>query len=364
MTEAPTEAVKPTRAPTVRLPHWDNARFLAVTLVVIGHGIQRLTYDSNNALALYLFIYAFHMPAFAIISGYFSKPGSPTTLHMRRVLTDILLPYFIMEAIWSLVKFFAEGEADLNPSQPSWTLWFLLALGIFRLVLPYLALLRWPLLWAVIGSIGVGYFDNVDSTFSLSRAIGILPFFVLGWKLREWGLVGWWQQARRSVLLVRGLSLAVFACWMAIVLGNIELWRAINLRFWFFYDDSYSDLGGDQWWAGGVRLGLIVLAVLLSAAFFALVPRRYTWITDAGQATMYVYLLHSFVLYPLRESGLLLDERSSAMWLLSMVLGSMGLSLVLASPLVKKLFHPIIEPKPVWLFAPLANQQTRSTVKR
>lgn len=364
MTGASLTTAAPARTPKVRMPHWDNARFLAVTLVVIGHGIQRLTYDSNNALALYLFIYAFHMPAFAIISGYFSKPGPPSALQMRRVLTDILLPYFIMEAIWALVKFFAEGETDLNPSKPSWTLWFLLALGIFRLVLPYLAQLRWPLLWAVIGSIGVGYFDNVDSTFSLSRAIGILPFFVLGWKLREWGIMDRWNTAVKSVWAVRSLAVALLVAWIIVVLSNIDLWRAINLRFWFFYDDSYSGLGEDQWWAGGVRLGLIVLATLLSAAFFALVPRRHTWVTDAGQATMYVYLLHSFVLYPLRESGLLLDERSSAMWLLSMVLGSIALSLVLASPIVKKVFHYIIEPKPQWFFAPLPNEDTQRTPRR
>lgn len=353
------------RAPTpkVRLPHWDNARFLAVTLVVIGHGIQRLTYDSNYALALYLFIYAFHMPAFAIISGYFSKPGPPSAIQMRRVLTDILLPYFIMEAIWALVKFFAEGETNLNPSKPSWTLWFLLALGIFRLVLPYLALLRWPLAWAVIGSIGVGYFDNIDNTFSLSRAIGILPFFVLGWKLREWGMIERWQTAQRSVWLYRGLAVAVFVGWLAVILGNIELWRTIDLRFWFFYDDSYQGLGEDQWWAGGVRLALIVLAAILSAAFFSLVPRRHTWITDAGQATMYVYLLHSFVLYPLRESGLLQDERTSAMWLLSLVLASIGVALVLSAPIVKKIFHPIIEPKPRWVFAPLPDEDATTSTK-
>jgi len=269
-----------------------------------------------------------------------------------------------MEAIWALVKYLAEGETDLNPSKPSWTLWFLLALGIFRLVLPYLALLRWPLLWAVIASVGVGYLDNVDNTFSLSRAIGILPFFVLGWKLREWGFMDRWHTAARSVWIFRALALSVFAGWFAIVLSNIELWRTIDLRFWFFYDDSYSGLGEDQWWAGGVRLALIVLAVLLSAAFFVLVPRRHTWITDAGQATMYVYLLHSFVLYPLRESGLLLDERSSAMWLLSMVLGSIGLAIVLASPVVKKLFHFIIEPKPEWVFVPLREDTAPGVKKR
>ena len=130
----------------------------------------------------------------------------------------------------------------------------------------------------------------------------------------------------------------------------IETWRAIDLRFWFFYDDSYVGLGENQWWAGLVRLALLVLAVVLSAAFFVLVPRSETWFTGFGQGTMYVYLLHSFVLYPIRETGILRDEQTSAMWLLSMVLASASITIVLSSPLVRRVFRPLIEPKPRWLF--------------
>ena len=101
----PSPAVATPAAPKPRVPFWDNARFVCVTLVVIGHGIQRLTADSDPALSLYLFIFAFHMPAFAIISGYFSKSDPPNRVQMTKVITDILLPYLIMEAIWSVVKF-------------------------------------------------------------------------------------------------------------------------------------------------------------------------------------------------------------------------------------------------------------------
>lgn len=333
-----------------RVPFWDNARFACIVLVVVGHGIQRLTYDSDNALVLYLFIYAFHMPAFAMISGYFSKASPPTTRQMKKVLTDILLPYFIMEAIWTLVQFLVEGKREFNPSTPSWTLWFLLALGIFRLVLPYLALVRWPLAWAVLFSVGVGYLGNVDSTFSLSRAIGILPFFLLGWQIRQWKLVDRWHLAERVAWWIRGAAVALLATWIVVVITFIDPFRTIDLRFWFFYDDSYRGLGEDQWWAGLVRLGLIVLAVLLSAAFFVLIPRSATWMTAFGQSTMYVYLLHSFVLYPIRETGVLGGEHASAMWLVSMVLACLAISIALSSPLVKRVFRPLIEPKPRWLF--------------
>ena len=182
-TTTPTGTIRGRR----RVPFWDNARFACVVLVVIGHGTQRLIYDSDISYAFYLWIYAFHMPAFAIISGYFSKSASPTKRQMARVITDILVPYVIFEGLWTLTKWLVEGRADPNLTQPSWTLWFLLALGIFRLILPYLALLRWPLLWTILVSVGAGYLPNVGATFSLARTLGFLPFFALGWWLRTNG---------------------------------------------------------------------------------------------------------------------------------------------------------------------------------
>jgi fucose 4-O-acetylase-like acetyltransferase len=340
----------PASAHKKRVPFWDNARFACIALVVVGHGIQRLTGDSNNAYVLYLFIYAFHMPAFAMISGYFSKADPPGRSQMMKVLTDILLPYAVMEIIWTVVQTVVEGKSGFNPSQPSWTLWFLLALGLFRLTLPYLVLLRWPLMWAVLFSVSVGYFDNIDSTFSMSRAIGILPFFLLGWKVRQWGLVDKWRIVEKQTWWVRGGAIAILGGWLAVVWVFVQRWREFELHRWFFYDDSYSGIGEDQWWAGFVRLLLIGLTTLLCAAFFVLIPRKKTWMTAFGQSTMYVYLLHSFVLYPLRETGVLTGEHSSAMWLLSMVLACIAITIALSSPFVRTVFRPLVEPRASWLF--------------
>lgn len=350
----------PAVKPRVRIPFWDNARFGTIVLVVIGHAIQRQTSDSNNALTLYLFIYAFHMPAFAIISGYFSKATPPGTRQMRKVITDILLPYLIMQFIWSAVQWIVEGDPGLNLTEPHWTLWFLLALAIFRVALPYLAMLRWPLLWAVLASIGVGYAHNVDSTFSLSRAIGILPFFLLGWYLRQWKVVDWWRDLGwKGVWAIRVAAVAAFAGWLWVVIASIEFFRDQHLQGWFFYDDGYSSLGDKSWNAGLIRLALIVLAVVLCAAFYALIPRRNTIFSVFGQATMYVYLLHSFVLYPIRESGILKDDHASAVWLLTMVFASIAIALALSSPLVRRIFRPLIEPKPDWLFTHRDDRRAR-----
>ncbi|MBK4347442.1 acyltransferase family protein [Lacisediminihabitans changchengi] len=357
---SPSIAPSPAPARKRRVPLWDNARFLCVALVVIGHSVQRLTGQSDHALMVYVFIYAFHMPAFAIISGYFSKASPPGSRQMRKVITDILLPYAIMQTIWTVVQYLAEGSTSLNPTTPHWTLWFLLALAVFRLVLPYLVLLRFPLLWSIVFSVGVGYLSNVDSTFSLSRAIGILPFFVLGWQVRQWKLAEKWRMLDRQALWVRLIAAAVLITWALSVVFFIGFWKEISVH-WFFYDDSYDGLGQDAWWAGFVRLAFLALAAILSAAFFVLVPRSQSWITGFGQATMYIYLLHSFVLYPLRETGVLKGEHPSDWLLAAVILAAIAISIALASPIIRTVFRPLIEPKPRWLFIELDDKPGRGS---
>lgn len=342
-----TTSAKPARR---RVPLWDNARFACIVLVVLGHAVQRLTYDSDIALALYLLVYAFHMPAFAVISGYFSRSDAPTRRQMARVITDIVVPYVIFEGVWTLTKLIVEGRANPNITEPSWTLWFLLALATFRLVLPYLALLRWPLAWTVLISLTVGYLPNIDSTLSLSRTLGLLPFFTLGWWLSHHGVLERHDLLRRHRWWVRGLAVATVgvAGWAAWYF--VEFWREMDLRHWLFYDDNYAEIGG-QWWAAGVRLLLMAVALVLSIAFFALVPRGQYWWTKMGQYTMYVYLLHSFVLYPFRESGVLRGLDPTWLWLPLVAVLSVGIALGLATPPVRRVFRPLIEPRPAWLFA-------------
>lgn len=348
----PTGSIPPGgSASTRRVPFWDSARYVCIVLVVLGHAIQRLTYDSDIAMALYLSIYAFHMPAFAIIAGYFSRSTPPSRKQMSRVVTDILVPYAIFELLWTLTKWLFEGHANPNPTQPSWTLWFLLALGIFRLVLPYLALLRWPLAWAVLASVGAGYLPNVDSTFSLSRTLGFLPFFVLGWWLREHDLIRRLRLIDYRPWWLRTVAVALFAATGFIAWHGVEAWRSVDLARWFFYDDPYVDLDAHAWWSGGIRLALIAVGVILSAALFALIPRRERWWTAFGRYTMYVYLLHSFVLYPFRETGILRNAEPTWIWLPAVIVLSIAIALTLATKPVRWVFQPLIEPRARWLFA-------------
>jgi fucose 4-O-acetylase-like acetyltransferase len=342
---------RPKTAPVKqRVPLWDNARFVAITLVVIGHAILKLIADSDTSYTVYLFVYAFHVPVFVAVSGYFAKSSAPGPKQLRRIITDLVIPYLIFETAWTLIHWLVDGKLSLDYALPSWTLWFILSLIAWRVMLPYLVLLRYPLLISVIVSVAAGYVPEVTNEFSVSRTLGLLPFFVLGWQLRTGRLTARWLRLRAAAIAWwRVGAIVVFASLAIVLTVGIDYWRDISLRRFQLFDESYSSIGYHQWWAGGIRLAVIACGALLIFAFLALIPRRRTFFSDLGQATLYIYLLHTFVLYPFRDSGVL--NGPQPWWVLpGMILFAVLVSFALASRPIRRIFRPVIEPNPRWLF--------------
>ena len=76
---------------------------------------------------------------------------------------------------------------------------------------------------------------------------------------------------------------------------------------------------------------------------------------------MYIYLLHSFALYPFRESGVL--DGPQPFWVLpAMVAFCVGVSVVLSLKPVRRIFRPLVEPKARWLFRPEPSTATGTIV--
>ncbi|HWD61738.1 MAG TPA: acyltransferase family protein [Humibacter sp.] len=344
------ERIKTTTPRRARLAYWDNARWLAITLVVIGHAILKLIADSDSAYTAYLFIYLFHVPVFVTVSGYFAKSQPPGYRGLKRLLTDIVFPYIIFETVWSLINWWGTGKFSLDYTTASWTLWFLIALGVWRVTLPYLVMLRYPMVFALVISVAAGYLDNVDSTLALARTAGLLPFFVFGWKLRRFSGTRRWLELRSAVAWRwRAGAIVLFGLVLLFLALYIDVWRDLLIRRFLLYDEQYDSFGYEQWWAGAVRLLMIAIGMLLTIAFLTLIPRRRVVFTAWGAATMYIYLLHSFFLYPLRQFGLL-DHQKSPWVLVGMILLAIAISAFLAQPFIKKAFHWVIEPDFPWLF--------------
>ncbi|MZD05179.1 hypothetical protein GTW43_08790, partial [Streptomyces sp. SID5785] len=64
----PAPAAAAAAAPKQRDAFFDNAKYLAIVFVAMGHAWEPLTDGSRAAEALYMIVYTFHMPAFIVIS--------------------------------------------------------------------------------------------------------------------------------------------------------------------------------------------------------------------------------------------------------------------------------------------------------
>ncbi|GAA4186457.1 acyltransferase family protein [Gryllotalpicola kribbensis] len=348
-----TETARQPAPKTKRVPFWDNARWVAVTLVIMGHATLKLISASDVAYAFYLFVYTFQVPVLVLVSGYFAKADPPNGRQLKRLLTDVVIPYLIFQTIWIVIQWAVEPghPFKLDYTSARWTLWFLIALAIWRLVLPYLAMLKFPFLISVLVSFVSGYASSADDTLSLARVAALLPFFVLGWELRRRShYARWWIAARGAVVWpVRAVAAALLVTAGVTMYFGIDAWRDLLVRRFLLFDEEYSSFGYDQWWAGFVRLLVIALALVMTCAVLVLVPRRHTFFTEWGSATMYIYLLHTFFLYPIRESGWL-EDHSNVPVLAGMVALSIAVSVLLSQPFIRKVFHPLVEPRVKWLF--------------
>ena len=83
---------------------FDNAKYLAIVLVAMGHAWEPLTGHSRAAEALYMVVYTFHMPAFIIISGYFSRSFDMRPDRLRRLVTGVAVPYVLFETAYSALQ--------------------------------------------------------------------------------------------------------------------------------------------------------------------------------------------------------------------------------------------------------------------
>ncbi|GAB3451808.1 acyltransferase family protein [Streptomonospora sediminis] len=263
----------------------DNAKFLLIVLVVVGHAIEPLTDGTRLANAAYFWIYLFHMPAFVLISGYLSKSFDGSKRRIDKLLTTVAAPYLVFWAIYALLSWAVGRDLPDSPLEPLWLTWFLAALFVWRLTVPVWNRLRWP--FAV--SVGVSLLGGLVATgdvLAVSRIISLLPFFVAGLMLQPHHL------ALLKQTWVRVWSAGVVLATAAMCFFYLEQLS----REWVYWRESLVDRDMDLLPVGVPgRLLFLVLAFALTAAVLSLTPRRTTHFTRLGALTMYVFLLHGLL---------------------------------------------------------------------
>ena len=265
----------PAPAPRARDPFFDNAKFLAILLVVVGHTIVGLRGTVETAETLYFFIYSFHMPLFVVITGYFSKGFAGGKNRTRKLVAGVAAPYLVFEVAYSLWEWHFNDKPKLVISllDPIYLVWFLLALLLWRLSTPFWLKVRWPLAVAVAVSL-LGYTGQLSSHLDMHKVLGLVPFYVLGLCLRP-----------EHFDMVRGPRTRLAGA-LILVGGFLVAWWAkdrMNYQ-WLYWWDSNKDLGVDNLTGTVMHLALMVAACVLLFAFLAVIPRGHIFFNDMGSS--------------------------------------------------------------------------------
>src|SRR3712207_2073955 len=107
-----------------------------VTLVVVGHTWTLLPETMLNR-HLYDFLYAWHVPAFVLVTGYLSRSFAYTSTRMWQLVRTVAVPYVLFECLLALFRVHVGGENLQNLfANPHWPMWYLSALFFWRLMTP------------------------------------------------------------------------------------------------------------------------------------------------------------------------------------------------------------------------------------
>jgi fucose 4-O-acetylase-like acetyltransferase len=322
----------PTRGVTTRPgrdPLLDNARLVLICMVVLAHIIRLNLFDHLWSRALYSWMIIFLMPAFAAIAGHLSS-ATITKRGVWDLVTRLVAPYAVFELLyWWLKGIDPSTRSDIDLLTPTWLLWFLVALFLWRVSLPLLLKTRHPLLVAVLIGLAAGFLPSPVYTLSLTRSLILYPFFVMGYCVSRNRIT---LMKTHPLLNVAVLSFAaVFAALFCTGAGEA----------WLHGTQPYTDMGVAPFAGAAVRVGHYLGGALVVGSFLALIPDWRMALSHLGSRTLYPYLLHGAVLLALRP---FVEMPASPMASVALLAAGVSLALALSTRPVMRGTRILVEP--------------------
>jgi len=318
-----------------------NLRFMLIVTVFVGNAIEPLVGTMGGVHSLYMWIFSFHMPLFVLVTGYFAR-RSLTGTAGRKLLLQIGLQYVIFQSLYSLLdrSLFHVDGIQYSFFAPYLLLWFLASHAFWRLLM--LGMNKWTgksqIIFAVLTGVMVGYLQLDGVWFSISRTFVYLPFFIAGYHF---------SFAAFTRMYTKWIKTAAAAA--SIVIFIVLLAQGMKLPHgWLLGSMTFMQLGHQEWYAGLYRLGMYALQLTAGLAFLGWVPLQKSRMTEWGRRTLYVFLLHGFIVRLAAVSGIY-AYLDNAVGVVIVLASAFCMTVLLAQPAVKQWLHPLVEPSVGWM---------------
>lgn len=276
-----------------RTAYFDNAKALLIFFVVLGHLLSSFLKENDMIDTLYMVIYLFHMPAFILISGHFSRKIK-TWLDVKKVIQTLVFPYIVFQVFYTIYyQHMYNDPIEFVLFEPRYALWFLMSMILWKLLLSIFGHHPLSILAAIFMSLIGGLIGEINEWLSLSRTLFFFPFFLLGYYMkREW-----------FFKLKHPTCVSVVAFLVPVSVLFIYSYGDVRWREWFYgripYEDIHYTIIDSAIASRLLIYGCMLICTLL---FFVLVPNEKRIYTAIGEKTLGIYLLHLIFIRAFKES--------------------------------------------------------------
>lgn len=260
----------------------DNFKLLLTFLVIYGHVLHQITsylnYDTMYVISL---IYLFHMPAFTIISGYFSKRYS-----FKKAVTGFLIPYIIIQFFYALLT---NEIIQLSLFlKPLFGLWYFFALFIWRILPRIKSKIVFFIIFLLVPYFATFYTEDSNYILSIGRIILFYPYFLLGYNFNF--LTSNTLSKLNSILLIIIPSVVVL---LAVI------YRDRNLLDIEYLSNNNSILNISLLNFYILYFVQFITTLSIIKGLLGLVSKKNSFITSFSKYGIHYYYAHIFLMIPL-----------------------------------------------------------------
>ena len=275
---------------TERINWIDWAKFIAITLVVMGHT------PMEHGHPLIIYINSFHMPFFMFLSGYLTKRSNSINENWRKDWTSIILPYLLYNVIfypyWAIHEYSVETpitfanylfhpvigiiSGSLVGNNTNGPTWFLIALLFSRIIIDIGKRLQYKNHFYIITAITLLTFYETNEYFLFTNKIVLFgfarcfPYYLIGYLLH-----GRLQPMKYSQKSIMGITLLT---------GIISISLSLYI---YIYDITPFILR-----ISAQQLVCVCAILFFTGISIALDSIRINYVTNISIGTMVIFGLH------------------------------------------------------------------------
>lgn len=320
----------------------DNLKALLLFCVAFGHTLD--VYKGAGGIELYLmkYIYLFHMPLFAFITGYFTK-----NLEKARntAVEKCLMPYIIFQGVYVVMAnmMIHLGLANFNSDTfnsslivPSSAFYYLLAVFFWKMFAKDIMALKRPVIIAVFLGLVISLTKMSVFHIGYGAVFSLLPFFVMG-VLCDSELV---KKIRRIPKVLAGLILVIG------IIPAVYLPYSIHSVIRTYESVGFNNIEGILY-----RLVFYIIATVMGIALICLMPEKKNVFTHIGEASILVYAGSTFLAphgYVLLDKILLLSH-NRILNIVGIIIYCLCIILICSVPVFLRWYNNIISMVNRWI---------------